>query len=436
MVPFFLDGILPNPFSAEKESSDSRVVLYRPGTFVADSITVKHQIMKKVKKLWGYLRMAGTRVWGALGRVLDWLGFDRNSLLFRFCRGALLCCVTAFVLMTTVVGCHEFYKYYLLEKVLYPYFIEDVYSRLPLSNAVHFQSLRYRETGRVVDIRTGEVTLDGVDWVVMSPGKDSLAVFCRYGKRGYINRFTGKIAIEPVYDKAWVFADGLAAVVRGTRMLFIDPSGNVVIDRGFEPCRWGNDQVFRGGHCKVYDPVTEKVGLIDRTGNFVLDAVYDDMHFEDGYWLLYRDDRMGLFHPAKGMVYQPEHLDVFLTRSYIKVLGTDRITRMYSHDGKLLSNMVIGSVTPLEYATDQMVHDSENGSSYQLNAVAECMTYSAAANSHYELLGLMDRRGNCITPPVYTEITAIAHNRYLCQPHGLILDSSGQVVDRRQTSAE
>ena len=43
--------------------------------------------------------------------------------------------------------------------------------------------------------------------------------------------------------------------------------------------------------------------------------------------------------------------------------------------------------------------------------------------------GLMDRRGNCVTKPLYRQIDAIARDRYLTWPQGVILDSNGSVVD-------
>ena len=46
----------------------------------------------------------------------------------------------------------------------------------------------------------------------------SMAKFICYSdgkKRGYFNMFTGKPVIEPKYDHAWIFSDGLASVDDG-----------------------------------------------------------------------------------------------------------------------------------------------------------------------------------------------------------------------------
>ena len=51
---------------------------------------------------------------------------------------------------------------------------------------------------------------------------DSLTVFCKDNKRGFLNCYTGEIVIEPQYEAAWVFSDGLAAVKKdGSKIKFI-----------------------------------------------------------------------------------------------------------------------------------------------------------------------------------------------------------------------
>ena len=54
-----------------------------------------------------------------------------------------------------------------------------------------------------------------------------------YGKYGYANK-SGKLVIEPQYDKADMFAEGLAAVKIDEKYGFIDKNGESVI----EPIFW------------------------------------------------------------------------------------------------------------------------------------------------------------------------------------------------------
>ena len=62
-------------------------------------------------------------------------------------------------------------------------------------------------------------------------GKDTLVCFSDGKKRGYFSKNTGKVIIEPKYDHAWVFSDGLASVDDSGYIKFIDGTGMVVIDQ-------------------------------------------------------------------------------------------------------------------------------------------------------------------------------------------------------------
>jgi hypothetical protein len=52
------------------------------------------------------------------------------------------------------------------------------------------------------------------------------------GKWGYMNE-TGEVVIEPQYDCAWDFSEGLACVQKGWFRGYIDPAGKIVIDPQF-----------------------------------------------------------------------------------------------------------------------------------------------------------------------------------------------------------
>ena len=52
-------------------------------------------------------------------------------------------------------------------------------------------------------------------------------------KYGYMNR-RGKIVIEPKFDYAWSFSEGLAGIVIDRKGGYIDPKGNIVIQPQFD----------------------------------------------------------------------------------------------------------------------------------------------------------------------------------------------------------
>ena len=70
-----------------------------------------------------------------------------------------------------------------------------------------------------------------IAWIANPLGKDTLVCFSDGKKRGYFSKNTGKVIIEPKYDHAWVFSDGLASVEEDGYIKFIDGTGKVVIDK-------------------------------------------------------------------------------------------------------------------------------------------------------------------------------------------------------------
>ena len=91
------------------------------------------------------------------------------------------------------------------------------------------------------------------------------ATVCRYaiaenGRWGYIDA-SGKIIIEPRFDWARAFRDGLAAVGVGGKWGFVDSRGEIVI-----PARYQEVQDFSEGLCAVLSG--GKWGFIEKTGAF------------------------------------------------------------------------------------------------------------------------------------------------------------------------
>ena len=78
---------------------------------------------------------------------------------------------------------------------------------------------------RVYNNVTGKYTTEKIKWLSETSENDSLAVYAIHGRRGYINTNTGEIVIkaeENAYTKAWVFSEGLAAVMKNGKVGFIN----------------------------------------------------------------------------------------------------------------------------------------------------------------------------------------------------------------------
>jgi len=81
------------------------------------------------------------------------------------------------------------------------------------------------------------------------------------GKWGFTDK-TARVVIEPKYDLAGWFSEGLAAVMVEGKWGYIDPSGKFVIEPKFDAAGW-----FEGGRAQVQ--LGDQWGYIDRSGRVV-----------------------------------------------------------------------------------------------------------------------------------------------------------------------
>jgi hypothetical protein len=99
------------------------------------------------------------------------------------------------------------------------------------------------------------------------------------GKYGFINRW-GAVVLEPQYDYAADFVDGLARVDVGGRLGFIEPSGKLKFT--LPP---GTKGVFYASEGRVWflSPKEERWGLCDAEGRVILEPTYDNVEaFAEG----------------------------------------------------------------------------------------------------------------------------------------------------------
>ena len=340
-------------------------------------------------------------------------------------------CFTLLFVMLTIVLTYAFFYEVVYRDWIRPHSSEIVYNDKRLSNHIVFQELRYHDKGRVYDEFKKRVVIKDVDWVVVSEDKDSLAVFAKDGKRGYLNRFSGEIVLPAIYSKAWVFSEGIAAVEKDKKLLFIDHSGNIVIDNNFDVHYNDPQYAFNDGYCIVRNGINNKVGLIDRQGNWALNPEYDTIVHEYKFWKATKDNVHGLFSETLDTLFRVENPDIYIGDDVIEVRFPDHTAKRFDYRGNLLVDFVIDNVENMHYATTKLRNgDEEEGdiSNLAVYDVAKCQKYMVRSGSYDEYFGLLDRSGKRITPPDYSSIGAIAEDLYLCQPQGIIINGKGEKV--------
>lgn len=306
-----------------------------------------------------------------------------------------------------------------------PTYLHD-YNNTPVSPYIvyhdYFPSYLY-------NMKTGRRTLTDIRWVCKSSDGDSLACFCTNGKqkRGYFNRFTGEVAIPAQYQKAWVFSEGVACVEDKGTLHFIDHKGRKVMDKVFPYTERIDDYCFHNGLCCMLDD-NNRIGLIDRQGNWVVSPEYYEIAYDTkGFWLVQDRERYYGLLDSEGKILLPVeygNINIHHQDSCIFVHHLSGLSQVLDFECNVINPCNYTEVGKLIYQTDEI---DEEGA-FKL-ATATCLVYSTG----YQDYGLMDRNGNIITLPLYSDIEAIGPNRYHCVgPNGsVILDDKGREVGEK-----
>ena len=312
---------------------------------------------------------------------------------------------------------------------------EDAYGRdywdRKLSENVTLRSFSDNKW-RVYNKQTGEYTTEKINWVSEAPETDSLAVYALPGKRGYININTGRIIIDAEandYRKAWVFSDGLAAVMKDGKIGFINDQNDVVIPFQFDytdKCRmYDFGYVFHNGYCAMTD-ADGNLGLIDKIGNWVVEPEYDEIWapHKSGYRVIVKDGKHGVLDSTGTVVYPAEY-------GYISILPEGFVLtksgRQWQVDfeGNTLQPFMFDNTYYLNYPIGY-------------NECGE-IQYAFADFVKYEVMnsyGIMNRiTGEPITPAIYSDINMLSKELFEVQEYDsydwYLLDTKGNVVSKK-----
>lgn len=119
---------------------------------------------------------------------------------------------------------------------------------------------------------------------------------------GYINK-SGQFIIEPRFEAAGCFSEGLAPVVINGKLGYIDYTGNVVIAPRFDR---GELTVFTNGMAPV--KLQGKTGYINRAGDIVVDARFDKgEYFRNGLAAVQIGGKWGYVDRTGVLVIQPQY---------------------------------------------------------------------------------------------------------------------------------
>ena len=311
---------------------------------------------------------------------------------------------------------------------------EDAYGRdywdRKLSENVTLRSFSDNKW-RVYNKQTGEYTTEKINWVSEAPETDSLAVYALPGKRGYININTGRIIIDAEandYRKAWVFSDGLAAVMKDGKIGFINDKNDVVIPFQFDytdKCRmYDFGYVFHNGYCAMTD-ADGNLGLIDKNGNWVVEPEYDEIWapHKSGYRVIVKDSKHGILDSTGAIIYPAEY-------GYISIIPDGFVLNkggkkwQVDFDGNTVQPFMFDNTYYLKYP----IGYNECGD----------IEYAFADFAKYEVMscyGVMNRiTGEPITPAIYSDINMLSKDLFEVQEYDsydwYLIDTKGNKISK------
>ena len=283
---------------------------------------------------------------------------------------------------------------------------------------------------RVYNNSTNKYTTPRIDWVVDATKGDSLGVYAIDGRRGFINVKNGEIIIDAKannYEKAWVFSEGLAAVVKDGKIGFINKSNELVIPFQFDYSsnRWGDTgYLFHDGYC-IMTNKDGKFGLIDISGNWVVEPEYDELWnaHKTGNRIVVNDGKHGVLDSCGNVVYPAEYFCIDIWEDGF-VLTKDGRKWQEDYEGNIVNPFVIDGVNG--YMKYPVSYSNENGVEYALSDYAE---YFVNRNS-----GIMNRiTGRPITPALFEDVNMISDKLFEVQDaetyDWYIIDVNGNKVN-------
>jgi len=246
---------------------------------------------------------------------------------------------------------------------------------------------------------------------------DSLWVVSKNDRRAYFNTKTGQLTSPFIYRKAWCYSEGVAAVLdEDNRLCFIDPQGNPAFKRTFiyNPKRECCYQ-FHNSMCQMLDS-TGKVGLIDKSGEWVIEPGYDSATFVgyslNGYWTLMCGDSLMVIDSSAHILIDltPGQQLKFVDDGSLEVWQRHYPGRLYDQFGRLLSNQTYWKVEKITYYEDG----------------TEISTDVLAYYTGNDQCGLMSLGGKVLTPAQYDEIEAIDRKLFRAQKTvDVVVDDEG-----------
>lgn len=278
---------------------------------------------------------------------------------------------------------------------------------------------------RLYNAKTDRYTLKGLSWVSCCAENDSLVVFCKDGKRGFANANTGMEVIPAQYDRAWVFSEGLAAVMKDGKIGFINVRNEVVLSFQYDYADRDGlaiDYLFRDGYCTMTDK-RGACGLIDHSGKWVVAPKYDCIWapHEKKYRIVKDNDQYGLLGDSLQFLF-PIKYDYIEFAPHGVYLSKDGYKWQSDYDGTVIYPFLTDNLCRMEYHSG---YTDEGEIQMQLSGYFQYDIYN-----HYGVIRCSDNK--VIIPAIYEEVNLLSPDLFEVRlpdsDQWMLLDGEGKEV--------
>ncbi|MBQ5692618.1 MAG: WG repeat-containing protein [Alistipes sp.] len=289
---------------------------------------------------------------------------------------------------------------------------------------------------RLYDISQKRYVSGRLDWVVEAGCDPTTAVYSQNNRRGYLSTATGEVIIDANknnYTHAWVFSEGKAAVVKDGMLGFIDIEGKEVIPFIFPFSEnvydmIGPDCMFHNGYC-ILTYGDYKMGIIDTTGNWVVEPVYDEIYQvgEYKYYFLRCGESRTLVDGTTLAQVLPSDLDNIQYKP-------DQGFILTKNGKKWMQDFEGNVILPFMYDYWEYLYYPSSAPASSDSQYVELLSDYAAYHVGQGVGILYRHTGKPITPAIYDYVEMVSPHIfsvcYVDQEEEFLIDHNGNIVNR------
>jgi hypothetical protein len=215
------------------------------------------------------------------------------------------------------------------------------------------------------NVQKKEYTLKNLDWISHGDSDDLICVYCKGQKRGFFRYDTGEALCEPVYDKAWNFNEGIAAIEKDGYVSFINKDFKPAFNKRFKIVRasddWPEAITFQKGQCRL-TVSPDSIGVLNAKGQWVIEPKYQFISelSTDSCRVVKLANKFGIIDYKGIVVIEPYYDAIRIPKPGVAIVAKDGIQKQISFDGTVLLDFIYDDIAEF---------DNESSNGYELYKV-------------------------------------------------------------------